>query len=384
MSFKDTHEVKSDLILVKLVKMQSSVEGSPKSGILEKMSSMTVIAQKELELAKYELDEKQLLLEELATTTNQKIKEAARTNRELKTKVEFLQELSSNLDEENKKLQLANVELETQKIHYKKIKAKLKSDLENLIIREKELEIQRTRLSYEVEEKSKKLSQATKMATVGQLSSALAHDLRNPLTVIKSTIELIKLENKNLDEKTCQKISRIENAVKKIVYQINDVLDFVRESDLHLKRISLSSVIESAVSNVNMPSTIRIKKEFRDAIINCDARKLEAVFTNLITNSIQAIKDNGEIRIKIFDDGENVLIKVSDSGPRISKDTMDKMFEPLFTTREIGTGLGLSICKTIVEQHGGIIEVSSPPTVFTLTLPKNLRGYYKAADTSKN
>ncbi len=364
--------------------MQSSAEESPKSGILEKMSSMTVIAQKELELAKYELDEKELLLEELADTTNQKIKEAAKTNRELKTKVEFLQELSTNLDGENKKLQIANAELETQKIHYKKIKTKLRSDLENLIVREKELEIQRTQLSYEIEEKSKKLAQATKMATVGQLSSALAHDLRNPLTVIKSTIELIRLENKNLDEKTSQKFSRIENAVKKIVYQINDVLDFVRESELHLKRVTISSVIESAVLNVNTPSTVRIKKEFRDVIINCDARKLEAVFTNLITNAIQAIDDNGEIRIKVFDDGENALVKVSDTGPGISKNIMDKMFEPLFTTREIGTGLGLSICKTIVEQHGGTIEVSSPPTVFTLALPKNLRGYYKVSDTTTN
>ena len=364
--------------------MQSSAEESPKSSILEKMSSMTVIAQKELELAKYELDEKELLLEELAETTNQKIKEAAKTNRELKTKVEFLQELSSNLDGENKKLQIANAELETQKIHYKKIKAKLRLDLENLIVREKELEIQRTQLSYEVQEKSKKLAQATKMATVGQLSSALAHDLRNPLTVIKSTIELIRLENKNLDEKTSQKFSRIDNAVKKIVYQINDVLDFVRESELHLKRVPISSVIETAVLNVNTPSTVRIKKEFRDVIINCDARKLEAVFTNLITNAIQAIKDNGEIRIKVFDDGENALVKVSDTGPGISKNIMDKMFEPLFTTREIGTGLGLSICKTIVEQHGGTIQVSSPPTVFTLSLPKNLRGYYKVSDTPAN
>jgi len=383
-SIKNTHEVKSDIILVKLVKMQSSAEETPTSSILEKMSSMTIIAQKELELAKYELDEKELLLEELAETTNQKIKEAAKTNRELKTKVEFLQELSNNLDGENKKLQIANAELETQKIHYKKIKAKLRTDLENLIVREKELEVQRTQLSYEVQEKSKKLAQATKMATVGQLSSALAHDLRNPLTVIKSTIELIRLENKNLDEKTSQKFSRIDTAVKKIVYQINDVLDFVRESELHLKRVSISSVIESAILNVNMPSTVRIKKEFRDAIINCDARKLEAVFTNLITNAIQAMKDNGEIRIKIFDDGENALVKVFDSGPGMSKDIMAKIFEPLFTTREIGTGLGLSICKTIVEQHGGIIEVSSPPTVFTLTLPKNLRGYYKATGTSKN
>ena len=364
--------------------MQSSSEESPRNTLLDKMSNMTVIAQKELELAKVELDEKELLLEELATTTNQKIKESAKTNRDLKNKVEFLQELSSNLDEENRKLQIANQELETQKIHYKKIKAKLKSDLEDLIVREKKLEIQRTQLTYEVEEKSKKLSQATKMATVGQLSSALAHDLRNPLTVIKSSIELIKLENKNLDEKTYQKILRVENAVKKIVYQINDVLDFVRESELHLKRVPLSTIIESSMTNVSIPSTIRIKKEFRDAVINCDARKLEAVFTNLIANAIQAVKDNGEIRIKIFDDGENALVKVSDSGSGIPKDVMAKMFEPLFTTKEVGTGLGLSICKRIVEQHGGTIEVSSPPTVFTLSLPKNLRGYYKVSNTSTN
>jgi len=363
--------------------MQSSVEGTSNS-LLEKMSSMTVIAQKELELAKYELDEKEHLLEELATITNQKIKEAARTNHDLKTKVEFLQDLSSNLDGANKKLQIANMELETQKIHYKKIKTKLKSDLENLIVREKTLEIQRTQLLYEVEEKSKKLAQAAKMANVGQLSSALVHDLRNPLTVIKSTVELIKLENKNMDEKTSKKITRIENAVKKIAYQIDDVLDFVRETELHLKRVSLSSVIESAISTISIPSTIKIKKEFRDTTINCDARKLEAVFTNLMTNAIHAMHDNGEVKINIFDNGENALVKVSDSGPGIPKYAIDKIFEPLFTTSETGNGLGLSICKTIVEQHGGIIEVSSPPTVFTLTLPKNLRGYFKASDTPKN
>jgi len=368
----------------KTVKMQSSIEGVPTNALLEKMSHMTIITQKELELAKVELDEKEILLEELAAISNQKIKEAAKTNRELKTKVEFLQELSKSLDEENKRLQMANKDLEIQKMHYKKIKAKLKSDLENLIVREKTLEIQRTQLLYEVEEKSKKLSQATKMANIGQLSSALVHDLRNPLTVIKSTVELIKLENKNLDEKTSKKITRIENSVKKIAYQIDDVLDFVRESELHLKRVPLSSIIESAISNIIIPSTIKIKKEFREVTINCDARKLEAVFTNLMTNAIQAMQNNGEVKIKILDNGENALIKVFDSGPGISESIMAKMFEPLFTTSETGNGLGLSICKTIVEQHGGTIEVSSPPTVFTLTLPKNLRGYYKASSTSQN
>ncbi len=361
------------------VGLQSSV--NTKDGLLEEMSNLTVQAQKDLELARCELDEKQLLLEDLATSSNEKIKEAAKTNRDLKTKVEFLQKLSNNLDDENMRLQLANRELETQKAHYKKIKAKLKSDLENLVIREKQLEVQRTQLTYQIEQKTKDLARATKMATVGQLSSALAHDLRNPLTIIKSTVELMKLENKNLDEKTLKRISRIENAVKKISYQIDDVLNFVRESALHLTRVPIKDIIDSAINSIPVPKEIKIKKEFRNVTINCDSRKLEAVFTNLITNGIQATKEHGEIRIKVSDNGDDVIIKVSDSGPGISKSTMEKMFEPLFTTRDSGTGLGLAICKTIIEQHGGKISVTSPPTVFTIELPKNLRGYYKAADS---
>ena len=100
----------------------------------------------------------------------------------------------------------------------------------------------------------------------------------------------------------------------------------------------------------------------------------------LITNGIQATDNKGEVKIKVLDDGEEALIKISDTGPGITKETMAKMFEPLFTTKQTGTGLGLSICKTIVEQHGGKIEVSSRPTVFTIHLPKNIRGFYRASD----
>ena len=87
-------------------------------------------------------------------------------------------------------------------------------------------------------------------------------------------------------------------------------------------------------------------------------------------------KDQG-LTVTIVVD-EDVTVEIEDSGPGMTKSTMKNIFEPLFTTKETGTGLGLSICKSIVEQHGGSIEVSSPPTVFTITLPKNLLGYYKA------
>jgi signal transduction histidine kinase len=348
------------------------------------MSKMTILAQKDLELAKRDLEEKQLLLEELANTANEKIKEAAKTNKDLKTKVDFLQELSSNLNDENIKLQQANIDLQSKKTTYDKLMAKLKLDLENLVVKEKQLEIQRTRLTYEVERKSKELALANKMAIVGQLSSRLAHDLRNPLTVIKNSVEILKLSLKNSDEKILDKFPRIENAIKKISYQIDDVLDFVRQSDLHIKRKSLSEIIDSSISNMIIPDGVKIQRDYRDVVVNGDSRKLEAVFTNLITNAIQAMSEKGEIRIKVFDDDEQALIKITDTGPGITKDTMNKMFEPLFTTKATGTGLGLSICKNIIQQHGGKIEVSSPPTVFTISIPKNIHGFYKATDPKLN
>ena len=349
-----------------------------KHNLLEDLSEMTVKTYKELELTKQMLSEKELQLMDLATSANQKIIDSAKANKELRGKVEFLQEIATSLNEKNELLERANLELATQKSHYNQLMKKLKKDLGNIAMREKNLEIQRNKLSSEVEKKTRELIKSEKMASVGQLSSRLVHDLRNPLTVVKSTVELLKLGNKKMDQKTSEKFERIERAFKKISYQIEDVLDFVRQSELHLKRQSISEIIETTISNMDIPSTIKIRNDARKVVINCDSRKLEAVFTNIITNAIQASNEKGEIKIKTLDDGDSAIIKIEDSGPGITKSTMTNIFEPLFTTKETGTGLGLSICKSIIEQHGGSIEVSSPPTIFTIRLPKNLLGYYRA------
>ena len=349
-----------------------------KHNLLEDLSEMTVKTYKELELTKQMLSEKELQLMDLATAANQKIIDSAKANKELRGKVEFLQEIATSLNEKNELLERANLELATQKSHYNQLMKKLKKDLGNLAMSEKNLEIQRNKLSSEVEKKTRELIKSEKMASVGQLSSRLVHDLRNPLTVVKSTVELLKLGNKKMDQKTSEKFERIERAFKKISYQIEDVLDFVRQSELHLKRQSISEIIETTISNMDIPSNIKIRNDARKVVINCDSRKLEAVFTNIITNAIQASNEKGEIKIKTLDDGDSAIIKIEDSGPGITKSSMANIFEPLFTTKETGTGLGLSICKSIIEQHGGSIEVSSPPTIFTIRLPKNLLGYYRA------
>jgi len=350
--------------------------------LLEDLSEMTVKTYKELEVTKQILTEKELQLMDLATLSNQKIQESARVNRDLKGKVEFLQEISNSLNEKNQYLERLNLELQTQKAHYNQLSKKLKKDFGNVVMREKNLEIQRNKLSLVVEEKTRDLIRTEKMASVGQLSSRLVHDLRNPLSVIKSTVELLKINNKNIDETTRKKFERIESAMKKISYQIEDVLDFVRQSELHLKRQSIEEIVKSTITGIDLPKEVKIKLNSQKIIVNCDSRKIEAVFTNIITNASQAMDGKGEIKIKVVEDNEDALIKIEDSGPGMTKSVMQKIFDPLFTTKNIGTGLGLSICKNIVEQHGGNIEVSSPPTVFSVRLPKNLRGYYKASDSN--
>ncbi len=348
--------------------------------LLEDLSEMTVKTYKQLEITKQELNEKELQLMELATISHQKIKESAKANHDLKNKVEFLQEISTSLNKKNEELERANIELDTQKTHYNQLTQKFKKDLLNLAEREKNLEIQRSRLTIEVQAKTRDLIKSEKMASVGQLSSRLVHDLRNPLSVIKGTVELLKIGEKNMDSKTLDKFERIQRALGKISYQIEDVLDFVRQTELHLKRQSLSEILDSVIANMDVPNSVKILHDSRKVVVNCDSRKLEAVFTNIITNAIQAMEEKGEIKIKMFDDDEFALIKIEDNGPGISKSVMKNIFDPLYTTKETGTGLGLSICKNIVQQHGGSLEVSSPPTVFTIRLPKSLRGFYKAAE----
>ncbi len=135
---------------------------------------------------------------------------------------------------------------------------------------------------------------------------------------------------------------------------------------------SLRSIMESAINVILIPPNVKIYLPSNDVSVTCDSRKLEAVFSNIILNAIQATNDNGEVKIRITDAGHDVKIEFEDSGQGIPSTVVQKIFDPLFTTKQTGTGLGLSICKNIVEQHGGMITVQSPPTIFTIKLPKTI------------
>ena len=249
----------------------------------------------------------------------------------------------------------------------------LKENLSQLAMSEQKLKLQRDNLQIDLREKTKKLAQAERLSAIGELSARLAHDLRNPLTVLKGVVEIARART-NSDETyfSTKQIDMMERAIARMSNQIDDVLEFVKIQSLHTTKNSLLDTIGLSLAKINKPSNVQIHIPDNSVEFVYDADKIEIVFDNLLNNSIQAINDDGKITIRIIDLENDVEIEVEDSGDGVSDEIISKVFEPLFTTKKKGTGLGLASCKSIVEQHGGSIHVRNNPTVFTIKLPKML------------
>lgn len=212
-----------------------------------------------------------------------------------------------------------------------------------------------------------------KFTTLGLLSSRLSHDLRNPLTVIKTTTQIMKLKNQDsLSDEDKKRYELIEDAINNMVHQIEGVLTFVKTKPLKLEKISVIQLLNNALTYIELPKSITLVLPNNDVVINCDKRKLEVVLYNIMSNAIQAMNDKGTLSLKVTQKNDLVSIDVEDSGPGVPSDLLNKVFDPLFTTKNLGTGLGLSTCKSIAEQHGGTITVQNKPSIFSIKLPTNL------------
>lgn len=211
-----------------------------------------------------------------------------------------------------------------------------------------------------------------KLKNIGELATRLAHDLRNPLAVIQGAVNLMKTDLQEKDESLDKRFRMIDAAILRMTHQINDVMDFVRVSNLQIETHSLLELLQSSISRTTKNDSITIELPENDIKLRCDAHKLDILFVNLLSNAIDAVKENGTIKIRFFDETSHVKIELEDSGSPIPPNILEEMFEPLFTTKQVGTGLGLASCKNIVEQHRGEISAKTNPTVISLTLSKTL------------
>jgi PAS domain S-box-containing protein len=239
-----------------------------------------------------------------------------------------------------------------------------------LLEMERQLVKQNEDLISIVESKSTELVKSERLATIGTMASRVAHDLKNPLTIMHTYAEMLTPEIlTKLESKDKEKWFRMQNSIFDMNRIIEDVLDFARTTEIKKKPTSFLRILKLSMNHVKFSYGIRINLPENDFQISCDERKIEGVLSNLINNAVQALDGQGEIDIEISSNSEFLTVQIKDSGPGIPDENLNKIFEPMFTTKTTGTGLGLVICKSIIEQHGGTIAVSNKPTTFSITLP---------------
>jgi signal transduction histidine kinase len=235
------------------------------------------------------------------------------------------------------------------------------------------------RVEAELERVRDRLVQQTQLSTIGQTVASIAHELRNPLAVIQNARFYLSRRTPRAEPKWAEYLRIIEQEVKAADNIIVDLLEITRAKDPRKQEVDIVQLARRAFDRVIGAEGVRIEVQVprEPFLIHADPTQMQQVLGNLITNSVQAMDGPGRIVIMVRDRQDHMLIRFEDDGPGVPDDLIDRIFEPLFTTRAKGTGLGLPICRQIVERHGGSIEVERPSVAgahFTISLPVSPTG----------
>jgi two-component system, NtrC family, sensor kinase len=265
------------------------------------------------------------------------------------------------------------------------MKHRLKEREHEILALNRTLEEKVTERTTQLEEKNeqlllaqKELAQAERLAAIGLLASGVAHEINNPLAIIRGNVELLEMNNSAGDHGP-EELDTIMRQVARIERIVKNLRAFSRSGDKQLSRFSLGDVLEDILDQVRHqvsldPYTVTRDYRGKEIIIEADEDQLRQVFTNLIVNGLQAMDGGGTLFVDIGADPEDgwCRVAVADTGPGISEEQVEKLFTPFYTTKSRGTGLGLAVSYGIVRDHGGEIEVLSEPgqgTIFCVILP---------------
>jgi len=229
--------------------------------------------------------------------------------------------------------------------------------------------------TVELENAQKELRQVDRFSSIGCLVSVVAHELRNPLSVMKnSAFYLSQRLGEDADEKIKRHLHLLDRGVDQCSNLLNDLLDFARGSTpLNLKSVDMNGLIDDALARIESPSDVEVEKVLGNLpVLHADPDMILRIFLNLISNAVDAMPNGGVITLETSQRNGFVEVSMRDTGIGIPEENREKLFTPLFSTKPNGIGLGLYITKKLVEAHGGTIMVESKKTegtTFTVMLP---------------
>ena len=230
-----------------------------------------------------------------------------------------------------------------------------------LIVQKAERMIEQRAL--EQRELESQLHLAERLAALGEMVAGISHEIKNPLGIVRSTAELL---GEMPDASDTQK--RLSGVIKEESTRLNQIvtefLDFARPQEPNLQECQLEEIIEKNLSFIRPElekKGIQVQENLngRSFRLRADHDLLYRAFLNILINAIHSLQDGGTIDIKVEEDRDAYRVEIEDTGCGISKENVDKIFNPFFTTKEKGSGLGLSIVRKIIEGHRGTIDIKS-------------------------
>jgi PAS domain S-box-containing protein len=238
---------------------------------------------------------------------------------------------------------------------------------------EETVEIRTTALQHAQEQ----LLRREKLAVLGQLAGSVAHELRHPLGILANAAYFLKMSLSEATDMTREYLDIISTEVRRSDKIISDLLSFSQNRPSQSEsatRVRVSDAVAGVMAEQPPPDGITpaIEEQPEGAEALVDEQHLRQILTNLVLNAYQAMPDGGTLSVITRRDGEQIRIAVADTGGGIAPEHLNKLFEPLFTTKPKGIGLGLAISKNLIEANGGAIGVESEEgqgTTFTLVLP---------------
>lgn len=272
---------------------------------------------------------------------------SAHSSSEINTLVKAFNNMIDNIDRNSSELQKKNEEILKLLETTKKFNEVLESEIE-----------QATR---EIKEKHKELIKKEKLATIGELASGVAHEVRNPLSGIALALELMRDETSI--EEHWQTITDILQEIVRLERIIKGLFQLGQPKSLILIDCAPNDIVERALSLVNMKAKAKgvlIEKELTcSKQFYVDHEQIEQVVLNLLINGIEATDSFGKIKVMTESDNGSVQITVADTGCGFSDEDVEKILQPFYSTKETGTGLGLAISNRIIEAHKGSFHITS-------------------------
>jgi len=234
--------------------------------------------------------------------------------------------------------------------------------------------LERTR---ELKRTQEELLRKERLAAMGEMAAGFAHEIRNPLTVMKNSLYLLG-EVVSHKEKAKRHLDLIDSQLEEASYIVKELLDFTREIKPELSSASVNDVVRMSLSSRQIPRPVKVVDDLSQNLpqIKVDETQMRQALMNLISNAIQAMPEGGKLSIRTYLEHSYLTISISDTGEGISRENLDKIFQPLFTTKQKGIGLGLTVTKRLVEANAGRIEVNSKKgegSTFFLRFPAVLK-----------